>query len=194
MTHEEVPLATVFREVLLYLATRDDAVLFGAQAVNAYCEPARLTENVDVFSTNAKGLAEDLRILLNERFHIATRVREVVPGGFRVYQSREPKHRHLVDVRQIAQLPAYRVIDGVRVVAPAELVALKAASIVHRTGQVKEHTDRADLARLLLAFPDLRVNEPLIAERLQALQAPEGSLDAWRRSVAEAAQEPDEGY
>ncbi|HWL84802.1 MAG TPA: nucleotidyl transferase AbiEii/AbiGii toxin family protein [Polyangiaceae bacterium] len=193
MTHEEIPLATVFRGVLLYLATREDAVLFGAQAVNAYCEPARMTEDIDVFSTKAAQLAEDLRAHLNARFHVAIRVREVVPGvGFRVYQARKPKHRHLVDVRQVESLPEHQLVQGVRVVTPVELVAMKAVSIIQRSRQVKAHTDRADLSRLLLAFPDLRTNEPLIAERLRGLGAPLEALEVWRQSAAERAIEPDD--
>ena len=101
VTQEEVPLATIFREVLEFLAGRSDAVLFGAHAVNAYCDPERMTHDVDLLSTRAAGLAEDLRERLAERLRIAARVREVIPGqGFRVYQLRKPANRHLVDVRQ----------------------------------------------------------------------------------------------
>jgi hypothetical protein len=64
MTHEELPLATIFREVLTYLRRRTDAVLFGAHAVNAWCEPARMTADVDVMSVEAATLVEDLRGLV----------------------------------------------------------------------------------------------------------------------------------
>ena len=102
MTHEDVPLAAVFHEVLTFLAGRSDAVLFGAQAVNAYCATERMTHDIDVLSTDAAGLAADLRACLAERFHLAMRVREVVEAkGFRVYQLRQPTNRHLVDVRQV---------------------------------------------------------------------------------------------
>jgi hypothetical protein len=97
---ETLPLATIFREVLTFLGTREDAVIFGAHAVNAYCEPERMTANIDVLSTEAGALSEAVRELLASRFRIAARVREVVPGGFRIYQVRKPKNRHLVDVRQ----------------------------------------------------------------------------------------------
>jgi len=185
MTHEELPLSTVFREVFLYLAKRDDAVLFGAQAVNAYCEPTRFTEDVDVFSTNAKGLAEDLRAHLNARFHAAIRVREVAEGmGFRVYQSRKPKPRHLVDVRHIDRLPESRIVEGVRVVAPVQLVAQKTLSTVERRGREKGLSDRLDLVRLLRTFPDLRTDEGAVAACLRAMHVNDVVLDAWREAVA----------
>lgn len=61
MTHETAPLAVVFREILGLLSTRPDAVLFAAQAINAYCEPPRMTEDVDVLSTRAEELASTWR-------------------------------------------------------------------------------------------------------------------------------------
>ena len=64
MTDEPVPLATIFDEVLSLLATREDAVVFGAQPVNAYCEPERMTADIDVLSTNAARLADDVRALI----------------------------------------------------------------------------------------------------------------------------------
>src|SRR4051812_33827325 len=54
VTHEGVPLAAIFREVLEFLAGRPDAVLFGAHAVNAYCDPERMTHDVDLLSTRAR--------------------------------------------------------------------------------------------------------------------------------------------
>ena len=48
MTNEPVPLASIFRRVFLLLKARPDAVLFGAHAVNAYCEPERMTQDIDV--------------------------------------------------------------------------------------------------------------------------------------------------
>jgi len=59
---ESLPLATIFREVLGHLAARKDAVVFGAHAVNAYCEPERMTADIDVLSTNAADLSEEMRV------------------------------------------------------------------------------------------------------------------------------------
>ncbi len=64
MTHEEVPLADVFREVGRFLIGREDVVLFGAQAVNVYAETERMTQDVDLMSTRAEAVAEELRRLL----------------------------------------------------------------------------------------------------------------------------------
>jgi hypothetical protein len=183
MTGEPVPLATIFREIMSLLATREDSVVFGAHAVNAYCEPERMTADIDVLCTDAARLAEDLRALISERFRIAARVREVVPGGFRVYQLRKPKNRHLVDVRQVPQLPPFREIDRVRVVEPAELVAMKSIAIAARKGQEKGLSDRLDLHRLLRAFPDLRGENGPVPARLAALGADAAALAAWREVV-----------
>lgn len=183
MTDEPVPLASIFREILLLLATREDAVVFGAHAVNAYCEPERMTADIDLLCTDAARLAEDVRARLSERFRIAVRVREVVPGGFRVYQIRKPKNRRLVDVRQAAELPPFRELDRVRVVEPAELVAMKAIAVAARKGQEKGLSDRLDLHRLLRAFPDLRSEDGPIPARLAALGADAAALAAWRDVV-----------
>jgi hypothetical protein len=100
--HEPLPLAKVHDAVLEFLRGRDDAVLFGAQAVNAYVKEARLTEDVDIALTRAPELAEELRTFLNQRLHIALRLREIREGkGFRNYQVRKPKNRHLVDVQPV---------------------------------------------------------------------------------------------
>ena len=182
MSREPLPLATIFREVLAFLGTREDAVIFGAHAVNAYCEPARMTADIDVLSTDAAGLSEAVKALLSDRFHVAARVHEVVPGGFRIYQVRKPKNRHLVDVRQIAELPPFRQVEGVRVVEPAELAAMKSIAIAARRGQEKGLSDTLDLHRLLRAFPDLRAEGGPVPARLNALGA-DGALAAWLEVV-----------
>src|SRR2546429_9745763 len=88
--HEPLPLSKIQEGVLEFLQGRDDAVLFGAQAVNAYVSEPRATQDVDVLSTRAKELAEELRKNLSERFHIAVRIREIGEGkGFRIYQTRK---------------------------------------------------------------------------------------------------------
>ena len=69
--HEPLPLSKIQGAVLEFLQGRDDAVLFGAQAVNAYVSEPRATQDVDILSTRAKEFAEELREHLSERFHIA---------------------------------------------------------------------------------------------------------------------------
>src|SRR5271166_30539 len=88
---EPLPLATIHEAVLEFLRGRSDAVLFGAQAVNAYVEEPRMTQDVDILSPRAEELAEELRAYLGNRFQIAVRVRSIRQGiGFRVYQLRKP--------------------------------------------------------------------------------------------------------
>ena len=48
---EQVPLAVVQDAVLEFLQHRNDAAVFGAQAVNAYVEQPRMTQDVDILST-----------------------------------------------------------------------------------------------------------------------------------------------
>jgi hypothetical protein len=191
MTHEELPLATLFREVLRWLGGRPDAVLFGAQAVNAWCEPPRMTADIDLLSTNATGLANDLALHLRSKFHIAVRVREAVPGGLRIYQVKEPKNRHLVDVRQVSELPAFRSVEGAQVAVPNELVAMKVLAIAKRGRKEKGLSDRLDVHRLLNAFAELRDEDGVVAARLRSLGADDSTLALWRQLASERI-EPDE--
>ena len=192
MTHEELPLSTLFREVLIFLAGRMDAVVFGAHAVNAYCETERMTHDVDILSMEAPVFAETLRSHLADRFHIAARIRAVAEErGYRIYQVRQPKNRHLVDIRQVDILPESRDIEGVRVVAPIALIAMKVIGFAARRNRPKGDTDRADLRRLLLAFPDLKVEWGEVAARLREMRAPEATLAVWRE-LATSPIEPDD--
>lgn len=196
MTHEAVPLAVVFREISSFLTNRTDAVVFGAHAVNAYCQPERMTQDVDLLSIRAAEFSEELSKHLSATLRIATRVREVVLGrGFRVYQVRKPENRHLADVRQIDVLPASQGFGGVRVINPPELVAMKVISMVHRAGQPKAGTDLVDVQRLLLTFPDLKRAEGPVLERLRQISVGDDVLSRWRE-IVQAPLEPDvdEGY
>jgi len=60
VVHEPLPLSKIQEAVLEFLQGRDDAVLFGAQAVNAYVSEPRATQDVDIMSTRAKEFAEEL--------------------------------------------------------------------------------------------------------------------------------------
>jgi len=169
MTHEQVPLASLFHATFEVMQKDPGIVLFGAHAVNAYCEPARMTQDVDVLSTRARELASELKTILASRFHITIRVREVIPNiGFRVYQVCNPKHRHLVDVRHVEKLPAFEMREGIAVVTPVELIAMKVESLAYRSNQEKGLSDRLDLARLLRTFPELRDASGPVTQRLEA--------------------------
>src|SRR5437773_4815147 len=143
---EPLPLAKIQDAVLEFLRHRDDAALFGAQAVNAYVDEPRMTQVVDILSTRAAALAEELRKHLADTFKIAARVRVVASGkGFRIYQVRQPKNRHLADVRQLDSLPPTRLSADVLVSTPEELIAQKVISCSTRKSHPKGDTDRRDL-------------------------------------------------
>ena len=183
---EPLPLATIHDAVLEFLRGRDDAVLYGAQAVNAYVDEARMTQDVDIQSSRAPEFAEELRIYLNKRFHIAVRVQAVREGiGYRLYQVRRPKNRHLVDVRPVSEFPPTKLVRKVRVVAPPELIANKVVSAASRRKTAKGLIDLADLRRLLLTFPELKRREGEVAERLHAAGADAAVMAAWKDLVAQ---------
>jgi hypothetical protein len=184
---EPLPLASIHRAILEFLRDADDVVLFGAQAVNAYVDEPRMTHRVDVASTRAAEVAEELRERLNTQFQIAMRVREIGAGrGYRLYQIQKPKNRHLVDVRAVAALPPARRIGGILVVEPEELIAGKLIAFQRRQGTPKSGTDWRDLAVLLLAFPELKTESGPVRQRLEANAAEPAVIAAWESLVAQA--------
>ena len=190
---EPLPLATVHEAVLEFVRGRDDVVVFGATAVNAYVSEPRMTQDIDLMSTRAAELAQELRDFLNERFHIAVRVRVIGEGkGYRVFQIRKEGNRHLVDLRPIASLPQAELIDGVRVVTAAELIARKVISLHSRRGQPKSGTDWRDVAMLLLAFPNLKVESGPVSEILNSLGATEEEMKTWSEVVHQEINVPDD--
>jgi hypothetical protein len=183
---EPVPLATIQDAVLEFLRGREDAALFGAQAVNAYVDEARMTQDVDILSVRAVELIEEIRDFINKRFHIAVRVREVREGlGYRLYQVQKPKNRHLVDVRPVPALPPTQRVEEILVVTPPELIASKVRALHHRRGQPKSFTDMRDLAVLLLAFPELKTDPGPVRDRLIAERADGATLATWEGIVAQ---------
>jgi hypothetical protein len=183
---EPHPLAVIQDAVLEFLRGRDDAVLYGAQAVNAYVDEPRMTQDVDIASTRAVELADELRKYLNQKFHIAVRVREVREGlTYRIYQVRKPKNRHLVDVRPVEELPPAQRVKKVLVVTPPELVANKVTSMVNRRHKPKGLIDQADLARVLVTFPELKTAQGEVADRLRAAGASAAVMAAWNDLVAQ---------
>ena len=182
--NETLPLATIQEAVLEFLRGRDDAVVFGAQAVNAYVPEPRMSQDIDLLSPRAAELSEELRTHLSDRFHVAVRVREVADGrGYRLYQIQKTGNRHLVDIRLVSILPPARRIAQVLVVSPEELIALKVIAYNMRRGQPKSGTDWRDIAMLLLAFPELKQEQGLVAERLKAENADNETIKLWRELV-----------
>ncbi len=190
---ETLPLATIQEAVLEFLRGRDDAVLFGAQAVNAYVPEPRMSQDIDLLSTRAVELAEELRAHLGDQFHVAVRVREVADGrGYRLYQIQKSGNRHLVDIRLVQSLPPSQRIAQVLVASPEELIALKVISYYQRRGQPKSGTDWRDVAMLLLTFPELKKDDGLVTERLRAENAGEDVMKLWRDLVKQEIRETDE--
>lgn len=190
---EPFPLATIHEAVLEFLRGRDDVVVFGATAVNAYVSEPRMTQDIDLMSTRAPELADELRAYLGERFHIAVRVREVRGGkGYRLFQMQKTGNRHLVDVRSVASLPESQTIEDICVLTPPELIAYKVISYNARRGKPKAGTDWRDLAMLLLSFPELKSESGPVIETLQTLGANEEVMTEWRDLVAQVISLPDD--
>ena len=182
---ERLPLATLHHAILHFLRNRDDVVVFGAQAVNAYVGEPRMTQDIDLLSPRAEELAEELRAYLSQQFHIAVRVRAVGEGrGYRLYQVQKTGNRHLVDLRSVETLPMAHRIEQVLIMAPAELIASKVVSYYQRRGKPKAGTDWRDLAMLLLKFPELKHNSGLVADSLIASGATSAILAVWQEIVA----------
>lgn len=193
MAQEPLPLATIHNAVLEFLRDRNDVVVFGAQAVNAYVSEPRMTQDIDLLSSGAKDFAQELREYLSQRFHIAVRVRQVGEGReYRVFQVRKSGSRHLVDVRSVETLPAAQRIAQVLVIAPAELVASKVIAYHLRRGKPKSGTDWRDLAMLLLKFPELKRDPGPVSERLHAAGADSAVLAVWQEFVVQEIQPADE--
>ena len=194
---ETLPLATIHEAVLDFLKDRDDAVLWGAHAVNAYVEEPRMTQDVDVLCCHAQEFAELLLEHLKERLEIAIRIRTLAQGAaFRLYQVRKPKNRHLVDVRNVERLPPHQSVGGVLVLTPVELIRSKVLSATARPKTPKGMIDIADLRRLLLAFPDLKVEDGPIAASLRQAGAADPAFQTWRDLVSQeiAPEDDDTGY
>lgn len=190
---EPLPLATIQDAVLEFLRGRDDAVLFGAQAVNAYVSEPRMSQDIDLLSTRAPELARELRDYLSSRFHVAVRVRNVGAGrGYRLYQIQQGGNRHLVVLRPVDKLPLAQRIEEVLVAAPAELIATKVLAYHQRRGKPKSGTDWRDLAMLLLAFPELKRESGPVADCLKAACANEAVISVWKELVAQEMQAADE--
>jgi hypothetical protein len=192
---EEVPLATIHEAVLEFLRGRDDAVVFRAQAVNAYVGEPRMSQDIDLISTRAVELAEELREHLSEQFHIAVRVRVIgASKGYRLFQIHKPRNRHLVDLRPAESLPRAERIEDVLVMSPPELIAQKVVSYHARRGQPKAGTDWRDLAMLLLTFPELKQEQGAVSGALKSIGVRDDVMQTWRDlSAQELIETDDEG-
>ena len=180
---EPLPLATVHEAILDFCRGRKDVCVFGAQALNRYADEPRMTQDVDLMANDPAAVANELAGYLAARFPsgMAARVRAVSRKGavlgYRVYQSRSAElggNRHLADIRRF-DVPRDRLAetDGVQYTGPELTVAMKAAAAVARTNEAKRLQDQADLARLIVALPEIEADE--LAPLWQALGSPPGA-------------------
>jgi hypothetical protein len=194
---EPLPLATVHDALLEFLRGRDDAILCGAHAVNAYSNDPRMSQDVDILSPSATELVEELRHFLSQQFDMAIHSRMIREGvGYRLYQVRKPENRHLVDVYHITSLPHNQRIEEVRVLTPVELISSKVRSLTRRLKTPKGGTDLGDLLGLLLTFPELKTEEGPVTECLRAAGATDKVMAAWKDLVARKIlpNDEDDGY
>lgn len=190
---EQLPLATIQEAILEFLQNREDAVLFGAQAVNAWVSEPRMTQDIDLLSMRPGDLANDIRTWLAEQFQIAVRVRKVKAGlGYRVYQLQKEGNRHLVDIRAVDSLPPAERIEQVLVITPPTLIALKVIAFHQRRGKPKAGTDWRDIAMLLLAYPELKVHPGPVTEALNKASATPEAISVWEELVQQDIQPIDE--
>ena len=190
---EPLPLATIHDAVLEFLRGRDDVVVFGATAVNAYVSEPRMTQDIDVMALRGRELAEELRQYLSDRFHIAVRLRTVSQGkGHRLFQIQKTGNRHLVDVRAVSSLPKAQQVEGIFIAAPPELVAQKVISYHARRANPKSGTDWRDLAMLFLTFPSFKIETGEVSEALNALGANAEEMNTWRELVAQEIRPPND--
>ncbi len=180
----------IYGAVLEFLQRRDDVVLFGAQAVNAYVGEPRMTQDVDLLSVNAKDFAEELREPLSSKFYIAVRVREIGDGkGFRIYQTCKEENRHLVDLRPVEKFPETETVENIKILSPLELIASKVISYHSRKGKPKSGTDWRDLAVLLLRFPE---SKEKVSTVLKQKNVGEVVLKTWTKIESQDFQVEDE--
>lgn len=193
IVEERLPLSTIQQVILEFLAGRQDVVLFGAQAVNAYVSEPCMTQDINLLSTQAYFIAQTLRDYLSHRFHIAVRVRQIGKGrGYRLYQAQKGGGRHLVDIRQVDNMPDTREIAGIQVMAPDALIASKIIAYHQRRGKPKAGTDWRDLAMLLLAFPELKSEKGPVYDALQAAGADPSILELWRQVAQQVIEQDSE--
>ena len=143
-----------------------------------------MTQDLDLLSTHAEGVAQALCHYLRQRFRIVVRICRVGGGrGLRVFQVRKAGNRHLVALRHVETLPGAQRIAGVLVLAPATFIASKVIAYQQRRGQPKSGTDWRDLALLLLTFPDLKCDTGPVVEQLHAAGATSEVLAVWHELV-----------
>ncbi len=184
----EVSLSEIHRSLLSFLQNRPDLVVFGAYAVNAYLKPedVRMTADIDIQALQGKALASEVRQYLNQEFYIATRIREIGKNkAWRIYQIIKSGNRHLVDIRQVENLPNFEIVNNIQILSPLELIQAKIISAYARRQQPKGFSDLRDLYSLMLTFPQL-------VGQIQLDSGDEGLLQFWRSLQSQKIDLPEE--
>ena len=155
---EPLPLAMIHDAVLEFLRGRTDAVLFGAQAVNAYVDEPRMTSGCRYLVAAGGGIGGGIGAHLSEK--ISNRGADSCGGGWSV-ASVVPEFARCETVTlstsgEWRTLPGPRVIEDVSVTPPGDLIAQKVLSTVSRSKSAKGLIDHADIRRLLLTFPRMK--------------------------------------
>ena len=147
--------------------------------MNAYAGEERMSSNVDVRALRPAGAVTSIRSFLSEYFSVETIEREPRPGVLRILDDRSPRNRVLVDVHAAEAAPPYRIIEGIRALAPVELAGQRAIAVTARPGEEKSLTDQVDLHRLVTAFPSLEVEPSAVTERLRGSFASNVRIARW---------------
>jgi hypothetical protein len=103
---------------------------------------------VDILSTLAKERAEERRQALDEKFHIAVRLRQIKYKRVRPYQVRKEGNRHFADICSVGQNPDNRIFENVLYLSPPERMAGKVIAYNARREKPKSGTDWRALAVL----------------------------------------------
>lgn len=183
---EKIPLATIQNTAMEFLRGREDAVVFGAHAVNAYVKEKRATQELDLLSTRTAKFATELRDHLNRRLRVFLLIRRLNKGeGRRIYQASREGNHALIDIRPVPQMPPAQRLAQILFLEPAELIASKVMAFHHRRDKPKGDMDWRDLAKLLLTFPELKKDSDTVMRRLQAAGAEGAVIDEWKKLVTQ---------
>jgi hypothetical protein len=180
MRREPLQLATIQAAVFDFLRDRDDVVVFGTQAVNAYVDKPRITQDFDLMSVFAEELAQELCKHLSQLFYTTIRMRKVKKGqGYLIYQVQNLGNRYLVDITKVMELPEAQRIKQVLIIGLEELVASKWISYYQWRGQPESWTDWQDVEMILLAFPELKHESSRVLNCLISAGATKKILELW---------------
>ena len=136
---EEVPLATIHEAVLEFLSGRDDAVVFGAQAVNAYC-----LHNITVVPKRERSTTGEMHEQIFDPTSIAKLDSDV--GGVD-YVGKNKSQSQVLRPRPVFQFVRLSLQKSSRLVSERLFIHLQ-----HRQKRFLRNLYAADFLHPLLAF------------------------------------------